>query len=263
MTIEKQDIEDTTINSKNLWAQVGRLAAVVLSIFAFLFAIQLMSGSLAVIGKGFAKEIVYATSNPFIGLFIGLLATAILQSSSTTTSMTVAAVAVGAISLQGAIPIIMGANLGTTITSTIVSLSFVTKTKEFEKAFAAGTVHDFFNILIIIILFPLEYYYGLLSSVSSQIASLINTENGSSISSKLFIYNLFDLAQNFMISSIGALISLALAIILIFAIVKMISNLLYDQLIGNSRNKFKSFVFNTRLRSFGLAFFLLFNHPEQ
>ncbi len=254
MTIKTRDIKDTTINSKNLWAQIGRLVAIVLSIFAFLFAIQLMSGSLAVIGKGFAKEIVYATSNPFIGLFIGLLATAILQSSSTTTSMTVAAVAVGAISLQGAIPIIMGANLGTTITSTIVSLSFVTKAKEFEKAFAAGTVHDFFNILIIIILFPLEYYYGLLSSVSSQIASLINTENGSSISSKLFIYNLFDVAQNFMISSIGALISLALSIILIFAIVKMISNLLYDQLIGNSRNKFKSFVFNTRLRSFGFGF---------
>jgi sodium-dependent phosphate cotransporter len=252
--IKAEDKKEISINSKSLWKRSLKLFTIIFSLFIFLFAIQLMSGSLAVIGKDFAKEIVYATSNPFIGLFIGLLATAILQSSSTTTSMTVAAVAVGAISLQGAIPIIMGANLGTTITSTIVSLSFVTKSKEFEKAFAAGTVHDFFNIFIIVILFPLEYYYGLLSSVSSYISSLIQTESSSSIGSQLFINNLFDGAQRFLISTIGVATTLIIAVILIIGIVKIISNLLYDQMIGNSRIRFKSIIFNTRLRSFGWGF---------
>jgi len=252
--IKTEDIKNLTVNSKNIWSKIGQVTAIVFSIFAFLFAIQLMSGSLAVIAKDFAKEIVYATSNPFIGLFIGLLATAILQSSSTTTSMAVAAVAVGALSLQAAIPIIMGANLGTTITSTIISLSFVTKTKEFQKAFAAGTVHDFFNILIIIIVFPLEYYYGLLSGISTRLTSLIHLNSKVSGNTKFFLFDLFDYAQNFLITNLGEIITLVVSVVLIFAIVKIISNLLYNQLIGNSRIQFKNIVFNSSFRSFGWGF---------
>ena len=77
--------------------------------------------------------------------------------------------------LQSAVPIIMGANIGTTITSTIVSLGFISKKKEFRRAVAAGTYHDFFNILTAAILFPLEYYYGFLSSISVWIADLFFT----------------------------------------------------------------------------------------
>jgi solute carrier family 34 (sodium-dependent phosphate cotransporter) len=124
----------------------------------FLFSLDLMTSSLQHIGKDVAETILSATSNPFTGLFIGLLITAMLQSSSTTTSLVVALVASGSITLQSAIPIIMGANIGTTITSTIVSLGFISKKKEFRRAVAAGTYHDFFNILTTIALFPLEYY---------------------------------------------------------------------------------------------------------
>ena len=41
----------------------------------------------------------------------------------------------------------MGANIGTTTTNTIVSIGHVTRPAEFERAFAASTVHDFFNVL--------------------------------------------------------------------------------------------------------------------
>ena len=85
------------------------------------------------LGQDMAQTIDIATSNPFIGLFIGLIITAILQSSSTITSMAVAAVAAGSITLENAIPIVMGANIGTTLTSTIVSMSYVTKAKEFRR----------------------------------------------------------------------------------------------------------------------------------
>src|SRR5688572_7804088 len=138
----------------------------------FLFALDLMTSSLQHLGKNVAETILLATSNPFTGLFIGLLITAMLQSSSTTTSLVVALVASGSITLQSAVPIIMGANIGTTITSTIVSLGFISKKKEFRRAVAAGTYHDFFNILTVIILFPLEYYYGFLSTISGSISNL-------------------------------------------------------------------------------------------
>ena len=141
------------------------------ALFVFLLALDLMISSLQHLGTAAAETIIMATSNPFTGLFIGLLVTAIIQSSSATTSMVVALVASGSISLEGAVPIIMGANIGTTITSTIISLGFITKKKEFRRAVAAGTYHDFFNILTALILFPLEYYYGFLSSLSEQIAN--------------------------------------------------------------------------------------------
>jgi len=87
--------------------------------------------------------------------------------------MIVAIVASGSIEFSDAIPMIMGANIGTTLTSTLVSLSFITKRDEFRKAIGAGVVHDFFNILVVAILFPLEYYYGVLTNLSSSASNFI------------------------------------------------------------------------------------------
>jgi len=128
----------------------------IIVLYLFLLSIQLMGASFKLLGEGFAETLIQTTSNPFVGLLIGILATSIIQSSSTTTSITVGCVAGGILTLQGAIPIIMGANIGTTITAAIVSLGHITRKQEFERAFAAATVHDFFNILAVIILFPLE-----------------------------------------------------------------------------------------------------------
>ena len=125
-----------------------RIGTILVSIFGFFCAINFLGIAFQSIGSDFSKNFEIAFSNPAIGLFIGLLGTAILQSSSTTTSMAVAAVAAGSIPMENAIPVVMGANIGTTLTSTIVSLSYVTKTAEFKKAVSAGTCHDIFNVLI-------------------------------------------------------------------------------------------------------------------
>ena len=93
------------------------------------------------------------------GLMIGILATSLIQSSSTTTSIVVGLVAGGALNLNTAIPIIMGANIGTTITNTLVSMGHVTRRVEFRRAFAASIVHDFFNICAVIVFFPIEIKY--------------------------------------------------------------------------------------------------------
>ena len=74
--------------------QVGILLAL---LFAFFVGLDLMGQAFKLFGKGFAETLIEQTSNPFVGLFIGILATTLVQSSSTTTSMTVALVAAGAL----------------------------------------------------------------------------------------------------------------------------------------------------------------------
>lgn len=57
---------------------------------------------------------------------------------------------------------IMGANIGTSVTSTIVALTQMGDTEQFERAFSGAVVHDFFNWLTVIVLFVLEVSTGLL-----------------------------------------------------------------------------------------------------
>ncbi|MCP4753211.1 MAG: sodium dependent phosphate transporter, partial [Proteobacteria bacterium] len=112
-------------------------------------------------------------------------ATALIQSSSTTTSMVVAFVASGTISVQNAIPVIMGANIGTAVTSTLVSLGHVTRQREFERAFAAGTVHDMFNLMAVFILLPIELATGYLSKSASALAGILAGTAGMEFKSPL------------------------------------------------------------------------------
>jgi sodium-dependent phosphate cotransporter len=98
---------------------------VFLSLLLFIFAIDLLTVAIGKVNNGLALEILQATKNPFISLFIGLLLTALIQSSSTVTASLVAIVASGNLTLQQAVPIVLGANIGTTLTSTLVSLSYL------------------------------------------------------------------------------------------------------------------------------------------
>jgi sodium-dependent phosphate cotransporter len=148
-----------------------KIILLIIILYLFIFSIQLMGSSFKLLGKGFAETLIQTTSNPIIGLLIGILATSIIQSSSTTTSITVGLVAGGVLTLQGAIPIIMGANIGTTVTNTIVSIGHVGRKHEFQRAFAAGTVHDFFNILAVLILFPLEMTTHILEKSATILAN--------------------------------------------------------------------------------------------
>lgn len=65
----------------------------------------------------------------------------------------------------------MGANIGTTVTNTLVSLGHMRCKEEFRRAFASATVHDFFNLLAVAIFLPLEMMFGLLDKISSWLVS--------------------------------------------------------------------------------------------
>lgn len=230
-----------------------KVIVIVSAIMLFLLSIELMGLSIGALTGGMADSISNVTANPFIGLFIGLLSTALLQSSSTTTSITVAAVASGAISLGNAIPIVMGANIGTTITSTIISMSYISKQKEFRKAVAAGTSHDFFNILTVLFLFPLEVKYHFLERLSGSISSVFNVKSESTpLETGGFGFaSVFESCTEWLIGNLGPVITLILGVILIFVCIKLISKWLYKILIGRTQDRFENAIFKTRYRAFG------------
>ena len=240
------------------WKIVLRNTAYILAaLLIFLFALDLMISSLQFLGKTAAETIILATSNPFTGLFIGLLVTAIIQSSSATTSMAVALVASGSITLQGAVPIIMGANVGTTITSTIISLGFITKKKEFRRAVAAGTYHDFFNILTVIILFPLEYYYGFLSGMAQYLATTFFNEPIGPVKGDFsFLGGGFSPFIKFLVNEINNGFILAiLAMALLFGSILFFRKVLTDLLGFGSQEKFQRFFFRSPIKSFAWGVF--------
>jgi len=108
---------------------------------------------------------------------IGLLATSVIQSSSGTTSIVVGMVAAGALTVSNAVPIIMGANMGTTVTNTLVAMGSMGRRAEFRRAFAGATMHDFFNLLSIAILFPIEQATHYLERTAGWLSlQLVGTE---------------------------------------------------------------------------------------
>ncbi len=140
--------------------------------------------SIDIIGDGFkaatgsqAEELFSYADNPMIGLIIGLLATTLIQSSSTTTSIVVGLVA-GGLPVSIAVPMVMGANVGTTVTNTLASLGTVGQKGPFRRAFAAATVHDFFNLMAVAIFLPLEILTGFLQKSAAWLAGIFAGSDG-------------------------------------------------------------------------------------
>ena len=132
-----------------------------------------MSSSFKLFGNDFAESLVSMTANPFVALFIGVLVTSVVQSSSFTTALVVGLVACECLTLTNAIPIILGANIGTTITNTIVSITHIRKRKEFKNAFEAAILHDTHNVLAVLIFFPLELRFHILEKSALFITDLL------------------------------------------------------------------------------------------
>ena len=155
-----------------------KFAGILAILYLFLVSIGMIGAGFKGLGRGFAEQLMTGDAAPLIGLFIGILATSLIQSSSTTTSLVVGMVAAGTfgdnpyVAVATAIPYIMGANIGTSITNTIVSLGHIVNKNEFRRAFSASVVHDFFNVMSVIVLFPLQLYFGIISKTANWMASL-------------------------------------------------------------------------------------------
>jgi sodium-dependent phosphate cotransporter len=162
-----------------------KIIFVILLLYLFLIGIKLTGASFKLFGADFAEQLINIYSNPFAGLFTGILATSIIQSSSATTSLIVGLAGGGILPLRSAIPMVMGANMGTTITNTLVSLTFITRKDDFRRAFAAATVHDFFNILTIVLFFPLEIAFHIIEKSAVFLTDIFQGVGGVTFTSPL------------------------------------------------------------------------------
>lgn len=151
----------------------------------FLAGVKGLGDGFKLLGSNLLDAFFSATANPFVALMVGLLATTLVQSSSVTTSMVVGLVAApdNPLPLANAVPMIMGANIGTTVTNTIVSIAHIGNPDEFRRAFSVATCHDFFNYLSVLVLLPLEIATGVLSQTAAAFAGRLAIGSGSSFES--------------------------------------------------------------------------------
>ncbi|MBH3339602.1 Na/Pi symporter [Pseudomonas mendocina] len=212
--------------------------------------IYLLLAGVGAIGDGFkaatgnnARELFAFATNPLVGLMIGLVATALIQSSSTVTSIIVGMVA-GGLPIPIAIPLIMGANIGTSLTSTIVSLGHIRSGEEFRRAFSAATVHDAFNITAVTILLPLELLFQPLQRMSGSLAGLLVSDASLDMKSVNFMKTLLSPASDVLGASVSwlpgamwsgvALILIGVAMILF--VVTAIGKVLRKVMVGRAKD---------------------------
>jgi len=167
----RQEIPKPQATSSIRQSTAFRIGLLLCLLYAFFLGLDLMGLSFKLFGHGLAETLMRATANPFVGLVVGVLATSLVQSSSTTTSMVVAMVGAGALNIHGAIPIIMGANIGTSVTNLLVSMGHITRREEFRRAFAGATIHDTFNLMTVAILLPVEILTGYLARSAKLLES--------------------------------------------------------------------------------------------
>uniref|UniRef100_A0A673Y398 Sodium-dependent phosphate transport protein 2B n=1 Tax=Salmo trutta TaxID=8032 RepID=A0A673Y398_SALTR len=150
-------------------------------LYMFVCSLDVLSSAFQLVGGKAAGDIFQdnaVLSNPVAGLVIGVLVTVLVQSSSTSSSIVVSMVSSGLLEVQSAVPVIMGANIGTSVTNTIVAMMQAGDRNEFRRAFAGATVHDFFNWLSVVILLPLEAATGVLYKLTKIVIDSFNIQGG-------------------------------------------------------------------------------------
>ncbi len=244
-------MSETIRTSNNIQSgQHTDIATQIMTWIAIAFLIYLILLAVSMIGSGFkwasggregAEQLFAFATNPFMGLIMGTMATALVQSSSTVTSVIVGLVA-GGLPVTTAIPMVMGANIGTTITNTLVSLGHIRSKEEFRRAFSAATVHDFFNLLGVVIFLPLEMAFGLLEKGSYFLANLIYGGDSLSLSGFNFIKPITnpviamfkDIFGN-LPEPFGGVVLVGLGILLIFAAITVLGKLLRQVMVGRAK----------------------------
>lgn len=233
----------------------GKILLLFILLYFFMLSITLMGSAFKLFGNDFAARLIETTSNPLVGLVIGILATSIVQSSSTTTSVVVGLVGANALSIANAIPIVMGANVGTSVTNLLVSLGHISHKAEFRRAFAAAIVHDIFNILAVVILFPVQYFTNFLDFLSNGLANTFQHLGGLSAISPIKIITgpVVELIERITFNS--GLIVLILSLVLLFITLRYLVKVLKSLFIGKFEKFFDKIIFKNAF--VGLLFGLI------
>lgn len=221
-----------------------RLFLALFFLYVFLVGVKALEKGISSFGGEFVDQVFSSVANPVAGLAAGVLATVLVQSSSVTTATIVGLVGAGVLPVESAVPMVMGANIGTTVTNTLASLGHVRQGAYFHRAFAAATMHDYFNLLTVAVLLPLEVAFGLITWIAERAASVVGGllpayETGKSPikeAIKAPVTWLADILEGFdWLSAVGAVL-LILGIGLIFLALWMITRQMKAVMSGRIEN---------------------------
>jgi solute carrier family 34 (sodium-dependent phosphate cotransporter) len=228
-----------------LWS---RWLIVLFLVYLLLVAVGLLSQGFRVVSGGAdgAREIFAFATNPVMGVILGTLATALVQSSSAVTSVIVGLVG-GGLPVGIAIPMIMGSNMGTTLTNTIVALGNMKDGPAFNRSFGAATVHDFFNLFSILIFLPLEMVFHPLERLAGYFAPLVYGSGDASIRDFNVIRQITRPAVNFLRDGIGTLpdsmsglVMILVGVALVLLAVFLLNKMLRKVMTGRAKRMFSA-----------------------
>ncbi len=243
-----------------------------LCLYLFLSALNIMSAGLGMFGEqtDFMERLFAYGQNPFIALMAAVLVTALVQSSSFTTALIVTLVAGGDMPLGTAVYAIMGANIGTAVTGVIVSLANIRIRSNFRRSFTAALLHDFFNILTVMLLFPLEWISsllheqgrGVITRMANTLSDWIGLEEVANPNSPVRvitrpIVNLFEWLTGLLMPTTVShgLFLAAVGLVLMFvALVFMVQNL-RGALLRRMDGLFRTYFFRNDLRAYLVGLF--------
>ncbi|KAM6924316.1 sodium-dependent phosphate transport protein 2A isoform 1-T1 [Xenentodon cancila] len=160
---------------------ISKVLLLFILLFLFVCSLDTLSSAFQLAGGKVAGDIFkdnVVLSNPVAGLVVGILVTVLVQSSSTSTSIIVSLVASGLLEVKSAVPVIMGSNIGTSVTNTIVAMMQAAERDDFQRAFAGATIHDCFNWLSVLVLLPLEVASGLMTRLSLLLVNILSLQSG-------------------------------------------------------------------------------------
>lgn len=140
-----------------------KVLKLLLVFYCFVLSLVLIKKSAMLLGKDLIGLVSLTT--PFKAFGIGWLVTSIVQSSGAVSSLVAALTGLGVLSLGIAIYFVLGSCIGSTVTSFIVSLLSKAKRRDFRHGFEIAAAHAIFNILLVIFIFPLEYFLSIFSKV--------------------------------------------------------------------------------------------------
>ncbi|NJK48472.1 Na/Pi symporter [Candidatus Gracilibacteria bacterium] len=240
--MENATTDRATPNKTPAYIWIGIIALV----YLLIVAVGIISYGFKLAAGDRATELFQFATNPLAGLIVGTLTTALIQSSSTVTSIIVGLVA-GGLPVTIAVPMVMGANIGTTITNTVVSLGHIRNAEEFRSAFAAATIHDFFNLTCVLIFLPLEITTHFLEKIASFFSNLLFSNtfigfNGFDFiqAAILPIINLLKLVTHSFLPPFDGIAFITIGVILIFVSILYIGKLLKLAIVGQAKTLLRS-----------------------
>jgi len=243
---------------KKLWSNKHfRMLVLFLAIYSFLLSIEFIGAGFKGLGGDTSESLMKTIDDPLSAFFVGLLATALVQSSSLTTSLLVMMTATGLIPVETAIPAVMGANIGTTITNTLVSFGHITRKQEFSRAFSGAVVHDFFNIFAVIIILPIELVFHPILRISKKMTEAFVGVGGGKVASpvKEITKPVSEAAHDVLASAVSnpEVVMIAIGIALLFLALKFLVSSTQYFVVGKGEKLINEYLFRGPMISFFLG----------